>query len=69
MSHKGITVTQIIQKIIKTDPSCKDIINKLYCKYTRKELLMMLKKKREEKELCKEEQNMEMKSLVDNSGN
>lgn len=69
MSIKGITVTQIIQEIIKIDPSCKDIIGKLYCQYSRKELLGMLKKKREEQELCKEKQNMEMKSSANNSDN
>lgn len=62
MSHKGITVTQIIQEIVKLDPSCKDIINRLYKNYTRKELLKILKKKREVQELCKEKQNMEKKS-------
>lgn len=69
MSIKGLTVTQIIQELIKLDPIYKEIIGKLYSQYTRKELLKLLKKKREEHGLCKEEQNMEMKSSVNNSDN
>lgn len=69
MSHKGMTVTQIIQELIKLDPLYKDIMGKLYCQYSRKELLIMLNRKRKEQELCKEKQNTEMKSSVNNSDN
>ena len=56
MSHKGMTVTQIIQELIKLDPSYKYIISKLYSQYTRKELLIKLNRKRKEQELCKEKE-------------
>lgn len=56
MSHKGMSVTQIIQELIKLDPSYKYIINKLYSQYTRKELLIKLNRKRKEQELCKEKE-------------
>lgn len=44
---KGKTKTEIINEILVLDPNWKKRIGRLYCRYTRKELLKILKELKE----------------------